>query len=257
MAYICIMAENYIYHRLKQEYQPNSILTRKVLFNFFRKYEPELNEATFAWRVFDLKKRNIIADLKTGIYTLNNKSPFTPQLSKKIKSISKLVNQRYDPHFYTIWDTISLNDLTELQATTSQVIVEIEKGFLYNIFYNLKDVGFAEVFVKPDENTMEWYISEAKHPIIIKPFLSRSPAQLIDKVKVPALEKILVDLYCDEQVYFAYQGHQLEIIYRNATSKYALNFSKLLTYAKRRSREDEIRALLMKVLEKDIKEIIQ
>ncbi|MFT3746797.1 MAG: hypothetical protein QM768_00705 [Agriterribacter sp.] len=104
---------------------------------------------------------------------------------------------------------------------------------------------------------MERYIFEAKHPVIIKPFLSRSPAQLIDDVKVPALEKILVDLYCDEQVYFAYQGHQLEIIYRNAIYRYALNFSKLLTYAKRRSREDEIKSLLMKVLEKDLKEIIQ
>lgn len=257
MAYICNMAENFLYHILAQELGSNPVLTREDLLNFFRQYEPELNEATFAWRVFDLKKRNIISDLKKGIYTLNSKSTFTPPVSEEMKSISKLVIQRYDQHFFTIWDTIWLNDLTELQATTSQVILEIEKSSMDSIFFALKDEGFAEVFIKPDESIMERYISEAKHPVIIKPFLSRSPAQLIDDVKVPALEKILVDLYCDEQVYFAYQGHQLEIIYRNATSRYALNFSKLLTYAKRRSREDEIKSLLMKVLEKDLKEIIQ
>lgn len=257
MAYICIMSENELYHTLAQELGSYPVLTRKDLLNFFRQREPGLKESTFAWRVFDLKRRNIITDLKKGIYTLNSKSPFTPQLSVEIKSISRLVTQQYDAHFYTIWDTSWLNDLTELQATASLVILEIEKGFMDSVFFALKDEGFPEVFIKPDESIMERYISEAKHPIIIKPFLSRSPAQLIDDIKVPALEKILVDLYCDEQVYFAYQGHQLEIIYRNAASRYTLNFSKLLTYAKRRSREDEIKALLMKVLEKDLKEIIQ
>jgi hypothetical protein len=145
----------------------------------------------------------------------------------------------------------------ELQATSSQVILEIEKGFVESVLFALKDESIAEVFIKPDESIIKRYISEAKHPVIIKPFLSRSPAQLIENVKVLALEKILVDLYCDEKIYFAYQGHQLEIIYRNATSRYALNFSKLLTYAKRRSRKDEIKALLMKVLDEELKEIIQ
>lgn len=257
MAYISCMAENFLYNKLVQEFRANPVLTREDLLNFFRQYEPELNEATLTWRIFDLRKRNILSDLKKGVYTLNSKSAFIPRLSEEMKSICKLVTGQYDPHFYIIWDTFWLNDLTELQATASQVILEIEKGFMDSVFFALKDEGFAEVFIKPDESIMERYISEAKYPIIIKPFLSRSPVQLIEGVKVPALEKILVDLYCDRQVYFAFQGHQLEIIYRNATSRYALNFSKLLTYAKRRSREDEIKALLMKVLEKDLKEIIQ
>lgn len=73
---------------------------------------------------------------------------------------------------------------------------------------------------------------------------------------IPTLEKILVDLYCDDKVYFAFQGHQLSNIYRVAAARYALNFSRLFAYAKRRSREDEIRSLLLKVLDKDLKEII-
>jgi hypothetical protein len=66
-----------------------------------------------------------------------------------------------------------------------------------------------------------------------------------------------VDLYCDEHVFFAFQGHQLENIYKNAATRYHLNFSKLFTYAKRRSREDEVKNLFKTVLDDDLKNIIE
>lgn len=251
------MSENFLYKQLVHQFRGRILFTRNDLLKFFRQYDPDLNEATFTWRVFDLKRRNIIADVKKGIYTLHDKNAFSPSVTDKMISINKLIMQQYDAHFYSIWDTASLNELVELQATSFQVILEVEKGVMESVFSTLKHMGFTEVYIKPDENTVERYMSEAAYPVIIKPFLSRSPVQLIEDVKVPTLEKILVDLYCDNQIYFAYQGHQLEIIYRNAARRYSLNFSRLFTYAKRRSREYEIKSRLLKVLDNELKEIIE
>lgn len=137
------------------------------------------------------------------------------------------------------------------------VVLEVEKGYMDSAFFTLKDKGFTETFIKPDKNLVEKYISEAKHPVIIKPFLSRSPVQSVEGIIVPTLEKMMVDIYCDDQIYYAFQGNQLLNIYRNAVNKYTLNFSKLFNYAKRRSREDEIKGLLLKVLDNNLKSIIE
>lgn len=257
MAYICSVAENYIYRKLKDEFKAHPVFNRDELLSFFHQYEPDLAEGTFTWRVYDLKKRNIIRNVRKGVYALNNQQAFEPALNDTTKSISKLIEKKFDPHFYSIWDTIWLNEFIELQATTSMVVLEVEKGFMDSVFFFLKDEGFTDVFVKPDTGLIEKYASEAQHPVIIKPFLSRSPVQLIGGVKVPSLEKILVDIYCDDHIYYAFQGSQLKQIYRNAVAKYSLNFSTLLNYARRRNREDEIKNLLLNAVDKDFKKIIE
>lgn len=251
------MENSYIYTRLRDEFKTHPVFNREDLWIFFRQFDPELKESNFAWRVFDLRKRNIIRDVKKGVYTLSTQHAFEPALTDTVKSISKIIRQQYDAHFYNIWDTNWLNEFLELQTTTAMVVLEVEKGYMDSAFFTLKDNGFTETFIKPDENLIEKYVSEAKHPVIIKPFLSRPPVQLIDGIIVPTLEKVLVDIYCDDQIYYAFQGNQLQHIYRNATTKYSLNFSKLFNYAKRRSREDEIKNLLLKVLDKDLKSIIE
>lgn len=259
MAYICNVAESFLYNRLIREFKGHPVVSRDDLLKFFRKYEPELNKATFAWRVFDLRRRNIISDLRKGVYTLSNKKTLEPSFNDEILRISKLIGQQYDPYFYNVWDTIWLNGFIELQTVSSLIVLEVEKGEMDSVFYSLKNNGFAEIFIKPDEKIVERYVSEARHPVIIKPFISRSPLQLVENelIMIPTLEKILVDLYCDDSVYFAFQGHQLENIYRIAAAEYILNFSTLFTYAKRRHREDEIKNLLLKVSDENLKKVIK
>lgn len=259
MAYICIVADRLLYTKLIREFREHPVVGRDELLKFFRKYDPGLNKATFAWRVFDLRRRDIIRDLRKGVYTLSNKKTLEPSFNEVILRISKLIGQQYDPYYYNVWDTAWLNDFIELQTVSSQIVLEVEKEEMDSVFYALKSNGFAEIFIKPSKDMVERYVSEAAHPIIIKPFISRSPIQRIEGelIMIPTLEKILVDLYCDDSVYFAFQGHQLENIYRTAVAEYALNFSTLFTYAKRRHRYNEIKDLLLKVSDDNLKAIIK
>jgi hypothetical protein len=56
---------------------------------------------------------------------------------------------------------------------------------------------------------------------------------------------MLVDVFCDADLFFAYQGHQLVQIFQSACSRYHVNFSRLLNYAKRRNRKQEIADFLL------------
>jgi hypothetical protein len=68
---------------------------------------------------------------------------------------------------------------------------------------------------------------------------------VIKKIVLPTLEKILVDLFCDPKLYFAFQGQQLVKIFEGALAKYVINYSRLLNYAKRRHREDALKEFLL------------
>jgi len=250
------VVNNIIERELMERFANMSMFTRDELFNFFRSFDPNLNEGTFGWRVYDLKKKNIIETLKKGVYQLVHKHKFKPELDKSILAISKVLDPAlYD--YYNIWETAWLNEFVELQATTSMTILEADKDSVDRLFYTLKDKDFANVFLKPDEDVLEKYVSELKESIIIKPMISRAPTHTIKTIVVPTLEKILVDLYCDEKLFFAYQGSQLIKIYEGAFEKYTINLSRLLNYAKRRNREEGIKEFLLKNLNETIKSLVE
>ena len=62
---------------------------------------------------------------------------------------------------------------------------------------------------------------------------------------MPAIEKILVDTYCDKEIFSFYQGSELQNIFNYSDKSVAINYSKLLSYAHGRSRRTEITNFLL------------
>lgn len=259
VVYFCIMfSKKHIETQLIERFKNREFFSREDLLSFYRESEPDLKETTFGWRVFDLKRRHIIKDVKKGVYTLEEKQKFKPGLDKMIIKISKFLETSFDHHDYNIWNTAWLNEMTELQTTSYMIILEVNKDSMETVFYHLKDKGkFNNVYLKPDETMINTYISEIKDPLIVKSMISRAPVIKTRNVIIPTIEKILVDLYCDEKLFYAFQGHQLIKIYESCLSKYIINYSRLLNYAKRRKREEGIKEFLTTHLHDKIKDIIE
>lgn len=259
VVYFCVMfSKKYIETKLVERFKNRECFSREELFWFYKELEPGLKEATFGWRIFDLKKRHIIKDVKKGIYTLDEKQQFRPELDKKIIRISKFLKTSFDHHNYNIWNTVWLNEMTELQTTSHMIIIEVDKSSMETVFYNLKDQGkFNNVYLKPDETMINTYISEINEPLIVKSMISRAPVVRTRNVIIPTIEKILVDLYCDEKLFYAFQGHQLIKIFDTCLGKYIVNYSRLFNYARRRKREDGVKDFLMTHLRDKIKEVIE
>jgi len=251
------MATHFIDKQLIEYFQDKEIIRRNDLLAFYRLYLPDITESAFTWRIYDLKRKHIIEQVRVGVYKLHTSQPFRPELDKEIATIGKLLASSVDHHFYNIWTTKWLNEFSELQAVHTMIILEVDKSSAERVFYTLKDHHYRNVYYKPDETVIEKYISEIEDVIIVKSMISRAPTITIKKVVVPTLEKILVDLYCDETLFYAYQGHQLVKIYEASIEKYAINFSKMFNYARRRTREDRLRAFLLENLYNKIKDLIE
>ncbi len=249
-----------IENKLIEEFKDRGHFSRGELLEFFRYYEPELKEGTFGWRIYDLKNRNIIKSLKRGLYVISYKPKYSPDISPNLQRIAKQFTERFKEIKHCIWETSWLNEFAQHQISRPTLFIEIERGFEESFFYELKDRMHREVFLNPDEKTINFYIAESEQPIIIKRLLTRAPllkrTTKKNKYFIPTLEKILVDLYSEEVQFHYLQGSELIHIYENAITKYVVNFTKLFSYAKRRKREQDIMQFMSNYMPHLVKDII-
>jgi hypothetical protein len=246
--------------RVRDRFKDISFFTREELFNFYKEFDPELKETTFRWRIYELKKKEIIKVLKRGVFTITNKSTYQPEVSTSLIQIAKKIGNSFSEINFCIWETGWLNEFTQHQTTRSMILIEIEKGFEESLFYALKDSARKDIYLNPDKKAIDLYISESNQPVIIKKLLTRAPLakQSEGRLKffTPSLEKIIVDLFSDEKLFFYVQGSELIHIYENAITNYTINFTTLFSYAKRREKENDIKQFMLNHMHHLVKEIL-
>lgn len=230
------------------KFEKSKTFSRQDLYDFYLEYEPDLKEGTFGWRIYELKRKDIIKSVGKGIYSLCDKPQYQPVTSEPAKKIARLLAKNFSDIKYCIWESSWLNEFSNHQVNSVFTILEVEKDLMNSVFFNLKDGGVKDLFLQPDENEMEMYVLDKETPVVLKCLISRSPLQKIkDKkleIHIPLLEKILTDIYCDTDTFYFYQRKELETIFENAISRYTLDFSRLLAYANRRGKEKEIKEFL-------------
>jgi len=250
-----------IENRLIEKFKDREYFTRQDLFEFYRYFEPNLKEGTFGWRIYDLKDRNIIRPLKRGLYVISYKPKYKPEISPELIKLAKRITDKFGDAKHCIWETEWLNEFSQHQASRRIILIEIEKDFIESLYYELKDSSINELFLNPDDKVIDFYIAESDYPVIIKKLITRSPIARRTEKRVkfytPLLEKILVDLFAEEKLFYYLQGSELMHIYENAISNYAINFTKLFSYAKRREREQEIKQFMTNHMYHLVKDIIE
>ncbi len=249
-----------IENRLIEAFKGRSSFDRDELFQFYSDFEPDLKESTFSWRIYDLKKKDIIKTIGRGLYVISYKPKYKPNLTESILKIIRKTNDRYEDIIYCVWENQWLNEFTQHQTSNQMIIVEVEKEFTESLYYYLNDSLRMDFFLNPDEKEIEFYISESTVPVVIKRLVTRAPiSKLRDKkntVPVATLEKIMVDLFADENLFHFYQGSELVNIYEKILERYSINFTKLFSYAKRRKKEQEIKQFMNNHLPYILEDII-
>lgn len=203
-----------------------------ILTNFFK------NEKTITWRIHDLKAKGIINHLQRGVYSLGGKKQYIPDVSEKAKAIYNTIIKELPYTNFCISETRWFNEFMQHQVFKTYLIIEVEKDAATIIFNKLSAAG-EKVFLNPDAQVFENYISSTENPVIIKSLISESPIQEIEKIKIATLEKMLVDMICDTEIYTAQEG-EINNIFKGAIEKYNINLKKMLRYARRRNKANEI-----------------
>ena len=237
-----------IENKLIENFKDKSSFDRDELYDFYLNFEPDLKESTFSWRIYDLKKKDIIKTIGRGLYVISYKPKYKPLLSDSVFKIARKTNERFEDIKYAIWETQWLNEFSQHQTSNQMIVVEVEKEFVDSLYYYLNDNLRMDFFLNPDEKEIQFYISESNVPVIIKRLVTRAPIQKIKNKKavvpIATLEKIMVDLFADENLLHFYQGSELTNIYEKIIDTYNINFTKLFSYAKRRKKEQEIKQFI-------------
>lgn len=177
---------------------------------------------------------------------------YQPEISADLIKMYNEIKSNFPFIELSIWSTAIVNEFSQHQSNRNFIIIETEKDTNESLFYFLKE-HYENVFLDPNRLILEQYIFDIPNAIIIKPLLSESPLQEVKGVNTTTLEKMLVDIYCDIDLFIAFQGNEKKIIYSKAFEKYTINNNKLLRYASRRGRKDEIEKFISQIIGNNVK----
>jgi len=250
----------FLENRLIEEFKDREYFTREELFEFYRRFEPDLKEGTFGWRIYALKDKSILRPVKKGLYAISSKPEYKPRVSPELIKLAKRITEKFEDAKHCIWETEWLNEFSQHQASKRVILVEIEKDFMESLYYELRDSSRKEIFLNPDQKTIDFYVAESDHPVVIRNLISRSPIDTRTEENIefstPLLEKILVDLFVEEGLFYYLKGSELVNIYENSIRSYAINFTTLFSYAKRRERDNEIKQFIRSHMLHLVKDLI-
>lgn len=87
------------------------------------------------------------------------------------------------------------------------------------------------------------------YPVIVRNLVSESPLNVINEIPTVTIEKLLVDVFCDPEFDFI-KGSELTEVYVDAFYKYTVNMNRLLRYAARKGKKQEISNFINKINKK-------
>lgn len=223
--------------QLQEHFKDKNIFETADIAAFYSSSEPGLKATTLNWRVYELVHKEVLERISSGKFRLGAGKYWQPEISSQMTSLYKRIKKDFPYLTICMWNTSVLNEFMIHQPGRFYLIVEVEKEATEAVFFWLKEAKFT-VALDPSQNFIEKYISTEKKTIIVKSLVSEAPLQTVQGIFTPALEKILIDIYCDEIIFAAQQGSEMRTIFSNAFDKYTLYKDRLLRYASRRGKKE-------------------
>lgn len=191
------------------------------------------------WYLSKLTDEGMIVRIGRGQYAAkDSKKLFTPQPSEESITLYNQVQGEFPEIDICVYEGPWIFQFMHHLASNQVTYIEVEKDIAETVFHTLKDQGEA-VFLRPDKDLIYKYVNMDQGVIFVKNLTSESPLQSVAGIKVPTLEKLLVDMYVDPD-FFYLQGSEYNRIMHNARTHYVINQSRLLRYARRRNVSERI-----------------
>lgn len=179
----------------------------------------------------------ILTRIGRGKFTVGSGKIFIPDFTNKLKTINSKLKREFPFLEICLWNTSVFNEFMIHQPGRFYILIEVEKDAVQSIFFSLKEAKYS-VFIEPTKDVIEKYIPDEKDTLIVKPLVTEAPLQKNEGINTVTLEKMLVDIFCDDTIFSAQQGSEMRTIFTEAISKYAVNENRMLRYANRRRKKE-------------------
>lgn len=219
----------------------NRISTKDIMLELRNQFH-SATESTLAWKLSQLKKESLIYQVGRGQYSFQFRPIFKSDLSPKSKrAVNRIKEFCTNPP--TTWDTSMLDGLSLSESSVNCLFIEVDRPELDEIFANAQQFS-KKIFANPDKETIARYILPMEDAIILIPQVSETPLISQGDYSILTLESLLVNAYWYYDKYFKPLGYDIDTIFGNALKQYNVNTSKLLRFASRRDKRNEIEQLL-------------
>ena len=199
---------------------------------------------TVNWTIREMARDGRLSRIGRGIYTAKGNQEFEYGVDDALKKLSSTISEEYPSIGKCLYKGDIIAPLLHHLSHNALTYIEVERPLTEILFHRMKDEGHR-VYLKPTWELLQDYADLSSEGIIIKPLVSGSPLSTMDGVPVPTLEKMIVDTICDED--FSYlRGGEWEYMLENAFGTFSVNISRLLRYAGRRGKEEEISEAIKK-----------
>lgn len=142
----------------------------------------------------------------------------------------------------SIWNTEAILPLMHDIPNFSLTIVGAERISAESVADALENLTDRLVLRDAEKDILS-RLAPGRDLVVVTPLVSQAPIAVENGVTCPTLEKILVDILCDNALH-ALTGSESYAIYAAALDRYAVNRKTLLRYAGRRNRTEEVKNIL-------------
>ena len=170
-------------------------------------------------------QRRALQRLRRGVYTRQDKREFRLTIANPLASLFHAVRKNLPYVELCVWRSDVLQDLTQHFPDRSVSIIEVEKD---------GQAAVQEFLVGMDQPAVAY----EDLPAVERSFPGRK------YVVVPCLEKILVDIVQDRNLFGFLEGAETHHIYEAASDRYHIQLDTLLRYASRRGVRDDVQMII-------------
>lgn len=218
--------------------------TRKELI-FHLEQEAKLGSPrSLSEQLHRLLKSGQIKRVERGVYTFleDTRRSFSVVSSEETLFLHQQLKTQFPFLDICIWSVSNLISYMHHIPNLSLLFVEVENDAVESVFNSLKSNSNRLVFMEPTLTDYERYI-HTNDTIVVCPLVSESPLQIVDGLKTPTIEKILVDIVGDVAFSFL-QGAEINEVYTTIFERHNVNKNKLIRYATRRGRKEKVEQLI-------------
>jgi hypothetical protein len=222
----------------------NKQFARKELIAYLKRTKQSVSPNAVSVQLKRLLNNHILIQPKLGVYALPDKSKtnFFVTNTDDIRQISEQIKQRFPFINFCVWSSKAIMPYMHHIPNLNFLLVDVERDATEAVFNMLNADTSKRVFLTPSQTDFERYIS-GNEAIIVRPLISEAPVKTVENIPAPTIEKILVDMAGDTEFSFL-QGTEINQVYATIFERHKVNKNKLLRYATRRGRKEEVQQLL-------------
>lgn len=216
----------------------------ELISNIFDSNNSALSKAGIYKRIKKMITNKNLQRISKGMYTYTSKEEFIYKVDSAVglKVLRILKKNYYTDSRYIVYDSNVLNMFLNHLIANNTIIIEVEKDLVESVFWCLKDNGFKNVLLNPSENENYLYNPYNGSGIIVKTMVSKAPID--NKKHRITIEKLIVDIICDETLKMFYEGAEIQTMIEEILNNYIVKYDSVRNYAKRRNCYEKLLQLL-------------